>query len=81
MMRVEMADPPWRGRELYCFSKKNDGDFLVKDNLYITEAIQVAFGLNTENVNREIGGLADTMKIYNIPKVTLIVFDDTKYPG
>ena len=62
------------------FSEKYECDFLVKENLDITEAIQVIYGLNAENVNREIGGLAEAMQTFKIPKGTLIVFDDTNYP-
>lgn len=69
-----------RGCELYYFSGKYECDFLVKENLNITEAIQVTLGLNAENANREIGGLSEAMKSFNIPKGTLVAFDDNKYP-
>lgn len=69
-----------RGCELYYFSEKYECDFLVKENLQITEAIQVTIGLNADNLNREIGGLTEAMQSYNIPKGTLIVFDDNNYP-
>ena len=69
-----------RGCEIYYFSEKYECDFLVKENLDITEAIQVTYGLNAENVHREIGGLAEAMQTFNIPKGTLIVFDDTNFP-
>jgi hypothetical protein len=69
-----------RGYELYYFSEKYECDFLVKENVHITEAIQVSFELNAENAGREIGGLAEAMKSYNIPKGTLIVFDENKFP-
>jgi hypothetical protein len=36
--------------------------------------------LNTENVTREIGGLAEAMQTFNIPKGTLIVVDNTNFP-
>jgi uncharacterized protein len=69
-----------RGCELYYFSEKYECDFLVKENLQITEAIQVTYGLNADNFNREISGLTEAMQSYNIPKGTLIVFDDNNYP-
>jgi uncharacterized protein len=68
-----------RGCELNYFSEKYECDFLVKENLHITEAIQVTYGLNAENFNREIGGLAEAIQSFDIPKGTLIVFDDNKY--
>ena len=70
-----------RGCELYYFSEKLECDFLVKENLKITEAIQVTYSLNAENYTREMGGLREAMQSFNIPKGTLIVFDDHKYPA
>lgn len=64
-----------RGCEVYYFSDKYECDFLVKENLHITEAIQVTYGLNAENFNRETGGLTEAMQLFNVPKGTIIVFD------
>lgn len=69
-----------RGCELYYFSGKFECDFLVKENLLITEAIQVTYTLNADNFSREMGGLREAMQSFKIPKGTLIVFDDNKYP-
>ncbi len=68
-----------RACELYYFSEKHECDFLVKENLEITEAIQVTYGLNSENHKREIGGLSEAMQALNIPKGTLIVFDNNNF--
>ena len=70
-----------RGHELYYFSGKNECDFLVKEKLNITEAIQVAYELTATNFHREISGLTEAMQSYNIPKGTLIVYDDKAYRG
>lgn len=70
-----------RGHELYYFSGKNECDFLVKEKLNITEAIQVVYELTATNFQREISGLTEAMQSYNIPKGTLIVFDDKAYRG
>ena len=69
-----------RGCELYYSSEKYECDFLVKENLHITEAIQVTFALNEDNFTREMCGLTEAMHKFNIPKGTLIVVDDNKYP-
>lgn len=69
-----------RGCELYYFSGKYECDFLVKENLNIVEAIQVTYDINAGNFHREIGGLTEAMQSLNIPKATLIVFEDYKYP-
>ena len=69
-----------RGCELYYSSEKYECDFLVKENLHITEAIQVTYALNEDNFTREMCGLTEAMHKFNIPKGTLIVVDDNKYP-
>ncbi|MBN1924557.1 MAG: hypothetical protein JW798_01870 [Prolixibacteraceae bacterium] len=66
--------------ELYYFSKKYECDFPKKENVHITEAMQVSFELNADNAGREIGGLSEVMKSFNIPKGTLLVFNENKYP-
>ena len=69
-----------RGCELYYSSEKYECDFLVKENLHITEAIQVTYALNEDNFTREMCGLTEAMHKFNIAKGTLIVVDDNKYP-
>lgn len=69
-----------RGCELYYFSEKYECDFLLKENLDVIEAIQVTYEINAGNFNREIGGLVEAIQTFNIPKATLIVFEDYKYP-
>jgi hypothetical protein len=64
---------------VYYFSGKNECDFLIKENLRVTEAMQVVYALNAENIQREIDGLAEAMHTFNIPKGTLIVFDAHTY--
>jgi predicted AAA+ superfamily ATPase len=68
-----------KGCEVFYYSGKNECDFLIKENLQITEAIQVTFSLNQDNFNREISGLTEAMQMFSIPKGTLIVFDENKY--
>jgi predicted AAA+ superfamily ATPase len=66
-----------RGKEVYYFSGRNECDFLVKENLDITEAIQVTAELNTRNFDRKMGGLTEAMQKFNIPKGTLIVLQES----
>ena len=69
-----------RGKEVYYFSGRNECDFLVKENLDITEAIQVTAELNAQNFDREMDGLTEAMKKFNIPKGTLIVLQESMSP-
>lgn len=65
-----------RGKRVYYFSGKLECDFLVKEGLHITEAIQVTHELNAMNLEREIGGLTEAMQRFDIPRGTLILLDD-----
>jgi predicted AAA+ superfamily ATPase len=66
-----------RGHELFYFSRKHECDFLVKENLTITEAIQVVYNLTDENSERELAGLQEAMAEYNIPSGTVIFMETT----
>jgi hypothetical protein len=35
--------------------------------------------LNAENFNRETAGLKEAMQLFNIPKATIIVFDEAQF--
>ncbi len=65
-----------RGHELYYYSQKHECDFLIKENMHITHAIQVVYTLNAENANREIAGLKEAMSTYNIPQGTIITMEN-----
>lgn len=67
-----------RGCELFYFSNKYECDFLVKENIHITEAIKVTLGLTANNIHRELGGLTEAMQTYKTPRGTLIVLDEVK---
>ena len=67
-----------RGKEVFYYSNKYECDFLVKEDMQITEAIQVCFALTTENFDREIGGLLEAIRELDIPKPTLIVLQVNK---
>ncbi|MBN2766774.1 MAG: ATP-binding protein [Paludibacteraceae bacterium] len=68
-----------RACEIFYYSGKFECDFLLKENLLITEAIQVTYTLNAENFARETGGLREVMEVFGVEKATLIVFDDNKF--
>lgn len=69
-----------RGKMVYYYSGKLECDFLVKEGLHITEAIQVTHELNVMNLDREIGGLTEAMKRFDIPRGTLILHNDHFFP-
>jgi uncharacterized protein len=67
-----------RGKEVYYHAKKFECDFLVKDGLDISEAIQVVYQLNESNREREYRGLLEAMQTYSIKRGVLITLNDDK---
>lgn len=65
-----------RGKEIYYHKQKKECDFVIKEGLEIIEAIQVTKSLeDIDTRNREILGLIEAMKIYNL-KEGLILNED-----
>lgn len=63
-------------KEIYYHYENNECDFIIFDKGEITQAIQVTDNLNDEKTRkREIAGLIDAMKTYNL-KEGLILTDD-----
>lgn len=67
-----------RGKEVYYFSGKNECDFLVKEGTGITEAIQVSYWLDETNLKRELDGLREAMKKFNLLKGILLVYEENE---
>jgi predicted AAA+ superfamily ATPase len=67
-----------RGREIYYFKGKGECDFLLRDGINITGAIQVchAFG-EKETREREVKGLMEALVIYNLGEGWILT-DDTE---
>lgn len=61
--------------EIFYFKEEKECDFLVKDKGKIADAIQVCYQLNKDNEEREISGLPEAMKRFNLKKGTIITFD------
>ncbi len=64
-----------RGKEVYYHTGKKECDFLVKEGLEVTQAIQVSWSLNKANVDRETSGLTEAMQTYKLEKGLLIVYE------
>lgn len=65
-----------RGKEVYYHAGKNECDFLIKEGLKITEAIQVAWTMDTLNHQREMKGLQEAMKEYGLKQGQIITSDE-----
>jgi uncharacterized protein len=64
-----------RGKEVYYHTGKNECDFLVKEGLKITQAIQVVYAIDKTNQQREISGLKEAMQTYGLSQGLLITSD------
>ena len=65
-----------RGHELYYFKEKGECDFLVKEKNKITNAIQICYELNDENIDREVNGLVEAMKKFNHKEGLILTYDN-----
>jgi uncharacterized protein len=64
-----------RGKEIYYHHKYSECDFILKEGASVTQALQVCFDLNSENMQRETAGLLDAMNEYNLKEGHILTFD------
>lgn len=63
------------GRELYYHKEKAECDFVVKDGVKITHAIQVCAKLNDDNKAREYAGLLEALDAYKLDEGIIVTLD------
>ena len=63
------------GNEVYYFSEKGECDFLLREGAKIKEAIQVCYDLNEENKDREVNGLIEAMKKFNLKEGLILTYN------
>jgi predicted AAA+ superfamily ATPase len=68
-----------RGKEVYYHTGKYECDFLVKEGLDISEAIQVVYQLDETNREREYRGLQEAMHTYTVKRGFLITNNNDEY--
>jgi len=54
--------------EVYYHEGKHECDFIIKHGLKATEAIQVCWTLDNNNLRRELDGLEEAMTSFQIPR-------------
>ncbi len=64
-----------RQKNVFYFKEKNECDFIVEQNGYITDIIQVCYDLNEENSTREFAGIMESASIFNLSKGTIITYN------
>lgn len=61
-----------RGHEVFYHSGKYECDFLIREGIAVTRAIQVTWELQHHNAARELNGLQEAMQTYNLSEGLLI---------
>ena len=62
-------------KELYYHKDKHECDFVIKEGLKITQAIQVCYDLHSDNKKREIDGLLEACQTHNLKQGLLLTYD------
>jgi len=62
-------------RDIFYFREKGECDFVVKEGEKIKYAIQVCYELDEENKNREISGLMEAMKKFNLKEGFILTYN------
>ena len=60
------------GKDVFFYSGKNECDFVIKEGIKVSAAIQVSWILNNVNFKREINGLKEAMNTYDLKQGLLI---------
>jgi hypothetical protein len=61
--------------EIFYHREKKECDFVIKEGLNITSAIQVCYELTDENKKREVEGLIEACKIHSLSNGLLLTYD------
>lgn len=68
-----------RNHQIYFHKHKKECDFLIKEELKITQAIQVCLELmDADTKNREITGLMDALEKYNLQRGLLLTLSEER---
>lgn len=62
-------------KEVYYFAGKGECDFVVQEKGSITKAVQVCYELNAENLDRELSGLLEAMKAFDLDHGTIVTLN------
>lgn len=61
-----------RGKEIYFHKDRKECDFVIRDRNRITQAVQVTFKIDEGNHDREVLGLLDALKKYDLSEGMII---------
>lgn len=66
-----------RSKEIYYYKHKGECDFLVLENGIISQAIQVCYMLNADNMDRELNGLYEAMTDFKLTNGTVVTLSQS----
>lgn len=61
------------------FNQNGECDFVTFDKSEIQDAVQVCYHLNQDNLQRELHGLVEAMKFFNLSKGTIVTYSQTDH--
>ena len=64
-------------KELYYFDDKGECDFVAIKNGNVKKLVQVCYELTQDNLKRELNGLLQAMRFFNIKNGTIVTFNNT----
>lgn len=66
-------------KRLNYFKQAGECDFVTFDKEEIQDAVQVCYNLNQDNLQRELNGLVEAMKFFNLSKGTIVTYSQTDH--
>jgi len=74
---IILLDLVRKGADVFYHKAKHECDFVIREGIDITAAIQVCWELTHENFDREVNGLTEALDTYKLNKGQLIVMEKT----
>lgn len=65
--------------ELYYFDEKGECDFVAMKNGNVLALVQVCYELSPDNLKRELNGLLQAMRYFNLKKATIVTFSNADF--
>lgn len=62
-------------KNIFYFQDKRECDFVIKEDVKITKAIQVCYNLTEENKERELGGLSEAMEKFKLDTGIILTYN------
>jgi|SRR3989344_200461 len=64
-----------KSKEIFYFQENNECDFLIREGTKIVKALQVCYEVNEDSKDREIKGLIDALKKFNLKDGAILTYN------